>query len=649
MENGEKKRKTMAIPDVLGSSYLACFNIPVKDRVSLWHEQTSRYTSELRELKQQIVAQLEGLDKNKETLRTELDVMGARVERVEREMDYLETHNGAPPCMDVDEKMVEHQATVAKEMKPKYVKLTDCSDMVSSIKGMKILKKVGGVKGMWTKDMGASNGKVYLFNGTGEDVLYEFSSVRDFTSSLGITAGKAVQLSSTWQGMGHAVYKNHLYYVKVNEEVRLIKFDLQKGSVAGSAVFPDNDQLPVYSLNSETYIDLAVDEEGLWAIYARKNNEKHVSLAKVHPKTLAIEQIWDTSCPRENAEAAFVVCGVVYVVYNSKLPSRSRIQCVFDVTDMVTNDDVPTVYFPKRYGTHSSLKYSPIEQLVYAWDNGYQILYKLQMKKKIGDAEIIRTRDPVELDKCDVVVDVGGVYDHHQRRYDHHQRSFKETFNSLCPEKPWVTKLSSAGLVYLHYGRRILSQLTNLAQESSQLEILFDKMYENFLEEVDAVDNGISQYDGDARYTVSTTLSTRVSHLNPWWNGDCQKTEVDASGEIISLTHGGCPWKEHLFLLEKEYKVDTPIKFVLYPDQNEQWRVQCVPTGLNTFQNRLSLLEEWRGIRDNALSQISGIPECVFVHASGFIGGNKTEMGVLEMARKTLQASNSPGNKATGS
>ncbi|KAM9444252.1 olfactomedin-like protein 3A [Clarias gariepinus] len=364
--------------------YLERRLLAIEDRITLWHEQTSRYTSELRELKQQIITQLEGMDKNKEALRSELDAVGTRVERVEREMDYLETQNGAQPCVEADDKLVEQQVTVAKEKnKSKYAKLTDCSDMVSSIKGMKILKRVGDTKGMWTKDMGVSNGKVYLFNSTGDDKLYEFSSVREFTSSLGIAEGKTVELSSTWQGMGHAIYNNHLYYVKVNEEIRLVRFDLQKGSVKNSAVFPVENQLPVYTLNSETYIDLAVDEEGLWAIYATKNNEKHVSLAKVDPKTLVVEQMWDTPCPRENAEAAFVVCGTVYVVYNSKLPSRSRIQCVFDVSDMVTNDDAPTVYFPKRYGTHSSLKYSPLDQLIYAWDDGYQILYKLQMKKKL--------------------------------------------------------------------------------------------------------------------------------------------------------------------------------------------------------------------------------------------------------------------------
>ncbi|XP_061893629.1 UPF0160 protein MYG1, mitochondrial isoform X1 [Entelurus aequoreus] len=295
------------------------------------------------------------------------------------------------------------------------------------------------------------------------------------------------------------------------------------------------------------------------------------------------------------------------------------------------------------------------------------------------DAEIVRTRDPTLLADCDIVVDVGGVFDPKRHRYDHHQRTFAETFHSLCPDKPWVTKLSSAGLVYLHFGRQLLAQLTQLKEDDKQLEILYDKLYENFVEEVDAVDNGISQCDSEARYAISTMLSARVGYLNPRWNSRSQDTEegfkkamamvgqefldrldfyksswlparqvveeaiserhkVDPSGQVLVFSQGGCPWKEHLFALEKQLQVETPIKFVLYPDQNGQWRVQCVPAGLNTFQNRLSLLEEWRGVRDQDLSKLSGIEGCIFVHASGFIGGNKTREGVLEMARRTLQA-----------
>lgn len=91
----------------------------------MWHEQTTRYASELRELKQQMVSQLENLDKEKEALRTNLDGVGTRVDRVERELDYLETQNGAQPCVDVDDKLIEQQVTLVQEkQKEKYLKLS---------------------------------------------------------------------------------------------------------------------------------------------------------------------------------------------------------------------------------------------------------------------------------------------------------------------------------------------------------------------------------------------------------------------------------------------------------------------------------------------------------------------------------------------
>lgn len=364
--------------------YLERRLLAIEDRISLWHEQTTRYASELRELKQQMVSQLENLDKEKEALRMNLDGVGTRVDRVERELDYLETQNGAQPCVDVDDKLIEQQVTLVKEkQKAKYSKLSDCSYMISSIKAMKILKRVGGPKGTWTKDTSRASGKVYIFNGTDEDTIHEFATIQDFTRSLGLSVSKKLNLPSSWAGMGHVVYNNHAYYISQGEEIMVVKYDMRNGSVTDSAVFPVQDHVPVYGLTPETVMDLAVDEEGLWAIYATRQNERHISLAKMGAGSVDIEQMWDTNCPRENAEAAFVICGTLYVVYNTKQPGRSRIQCVFDVNDMVTNEDAPLIYFPKRYGAHSSLKYNPQEQLLYAWDDGYQILYKLIMKKKL--------------------------------------------------------------------------------------------------------------------------------------------------------------------------------------------------------------------------------------------------------------------------
>ncbi|XP_032276705.1 UPF0160 protein MYG1, mitochondrial isoform X2 [Phoca vitulina] len=282
---------------------------------------------------------------------------------------------------------------------------------------------------------------------------------------------------------------------------------------------------------------------------------------------------------------------------------------------------------PPRIGTHNGTFHCD-EALACAL---------LRLLPEYRDAEIVRTRDPEKLASCDIVVDVGGEYDPQRHRYDHHQRSFTETMSSLSPGKPWQTKLSSAGLIYLHFGHKLLARLLGTSEEDSMVGTIYDKMYENFVEEVDAVDNGISQWEeGEPRYVLTTTLSARVARLNPAWNQPNQDTEVDPSGEIIELANGGCPWKEHLYHLESGLSPPGTIAFVIYTDQAGQWRVQCVPKEPHSFQSRLPLPEPWRGLRDEALDQVSGIPGCIFVHTSGFIGGHHTREGALSMACATL-------------
>jgi len=297
------------------------------------------------------------------------------------------------------------------------------------------------------------------------------------------------------------------------------------------------------------------------------------------------------------------------------------------------------------------------------------------------DWTIVRTRDPKVIDTCDIVVDVGGVFDHSKFRYDHHQRGFAETMNSLDASKPWTTKLSSAGLVYQHYGRRVISQVLGLEEGDATIEILFDKMYANFIEEYDGKDNGVNQYDGEALYTVNSTVGQRVARLAPSWNESstgadfdtqfgkamalvdeeflqalnslykswlpardivkaalASRMENDPSGDIMVLPQF-CPWKSHIYELEKELSTESApiaIKYVLYEDSSGKWRIQCVSVNPASFENRLSLPEPWQGVRDEKLSELSGIPGCIFVHANGFIGGNMTKEGVMAMAQASL-------------
>ena len=105
--------------------------------------------------------------------------------------------------------------------------------------------------------------------------------------------------------------------------------------------------------------------------------------------------------------------------------------------------------------------------------------------------------------------------------------------------------------------------------------------------------------------------------------------------------NGSVPWKDHLYALETENTSEPKVLFVLYPEgphEGAKWRAQAVSVSRDSFESRKPLKEEWRGVRDEALDALSGINGCVFVHASGFIGGNKSFEGAMEMARRSIEA-----------
>ena len=74
------------------------------------------------------------------------------------------------------------------------------------------------------------------------------------------------------------------------------------------------------------------------------------------------------------------------------------------------------------------------------------------------------------------------------------------------------------------------------------------------------------------------------------------------------------------------------------------WRVQAVTKQGTLFENRLSLPEAWRGLRDAELvaataaatSGETAIAGARFVHAAGFIGGADSYEAALAMATRTL-------------
>jgi len=304
----------------------------------------------------------------------------------------------------------------------------------------------------------------------------------------------------------------------------------------------------------------------------------------------------------------------------------------------------------------------------------------LRQLNEFKDAEIIRTRDLKVLDECDIVVDVGAKFEPENRRFDHHQREFGETMATLNILPGFHTKLSSAGLVYAFFGKAVIKALTGSDINTAENETIYKKVYESFVEEYDGIDNGVNQYEGEAKYKITSTISSRVGNLNPKWNAQDKspdaelagfekalkmvesefkdrldwvtsgwmparsivaaaidsRKENDGNGRLIVLNSGGLPWKEHLFDLESENGIKDEILYVVYKNKETDWRIQCVPKSLNSFSNRKSLPESWRGVRDDALAAVCHVSDATFCHASGFIGGAKSEQGVRKMAQLAL-------------
>lgn len=59
-----------------------------------------------------------------------------------------------------------------------------------------------------------------------------------------------------------------------------------------------------------------------------------------------------------------------------------------------------------------------------------------------------------------------------------------------------------------------------------------------------------------------------------------------------------------------------------------------MPVTPNSFDSRKKLPEQWCGLRDEKLSAKVGLEGCIFIHATGFIGGHHTKEGALHLARE---------------
>jgi uncharacterized UPF0160 family protein len=275
------------------------------------------------------------------------------------------------------------------------------------------------------------------------------------------------------------------------------------------------------------------------------------------------------------------------------------------------------------------------------------------LRAALDRVELVRSRDPQELERADLVFDVGGLYEPERRRYDHHMRE-----RPLRPDG--TTPYSSVGLIWRDYGRAALRHWLP-APGDALVEAVWTDLDGGLIVEIDRADNGVAS-------VATGHLSQVAEAFNPVWDetlpedaafreaadfaagvliraGRQAAAEARAVARVLAAAESAddprvmvldrkLPWEKAVF----ERGLDR-VLFAVYPnDEGTSWYCRTVPPEPGSFDQRLPLPAAWGGLRDEEFSAAAGVPDGVFCHPSLFICAARSRDSVLALARKAIAA-----------
>uniref|UniRef100_A0A667ZJI7 Olfactomedin-like domain-containing protein n=1 Tax=Myripristis murdjan TaxID=586833 RepID=A0A667ZJI7_9TELE len=214
--------------------------------------------------------------------------------------------------------------------------------------------------GAWMSDAARFNeDRYWLAEHFSGRMLLEYQNAPLFLN----TSKKITDIKMFYQGCGHIISNGSFYFHKAGSN-QLIKFDLETGRT--KAVKIENSRYNKLSYlfnNSKTYFKFAVDENGLWVIFASSSHDT-VMVAKLKQDPFSVQTVIDTAYPKMKTGNGFIAHGILYitdvrdrrVTYTFDLKKESSFGASFDLR---LHDGILTM-----------LSYYPKKQLLYLWDNG---------------------------------------------------------------------------------------------------------------------------------------------------------------------------------------------------------------------------------------------------------------------------------------
>ncbi|XP_072294415.1 myocilin [Eucyclogobius newberryi] len=259
---------------------------------------------------------------------------------------------------------------------------TGCGDLVSVADPVTHRKadNIAGKYGVWMQDPEASSpygpNMVWRIDTVGSEVrqLFGYDDMEQLSKGF---PSKVLLLPDPVEGTGATMYRGSLYYQRRRSRT-LIRYELSSESIAARRELPHagfHGQFP-YSWGGYTDIDLAVDEQGLWAIYSTSKVKGAIVIAQLDPNSLEVRRTWETNIRKNSVANAFMICGKLYTVGSYTSPD-TRVNYVYDTA--TSQGRAVSVPFKNKYRYNSMIDYNPAEKKLLGWDNFHLVSYDLRL------------------------------------------------------------------------------------------------------------------------------------------------------------------------------------------------------------------------------------------------------------------------------
>ncbi|XP_055789157.1 gliomedin-like isoform X2 [Salvelinus fontinalis] len=233
--------------------------------------------------------------------------------------------------------------------------------IIKSITCFPNVTKMGTTFGVWMRDAARVNDNhIWMAEHFLGRVLQEYKSIASFPNG----STKSIDMRKLYQGCGHIIYNGSMYYHNAGTS-KVVKDNLKTRRLQTLAIENALYHNRTYLFyNSKTYFKFAVDENGLWLIYASVVNGT-MMVAKLNHKSFSVLSVVSTSYPVPNAGNAFVACGVLYMTDTKD----TKVTHAFDL--MKEKPLNVSLDLRSANGIMAMLSYYPPNHLLYMWDNSY--------------------------------------------------------------------------------------------------------------------------------------------------------------------------------------------------------------------------------------------------------------------------------------